>query len=211
MTLVCWVRRTWLRRRFTRQRRMRLRAFCRGTSAYAVLVRGAHQPPPTPTDISSDPKVLRHPFRDRGQPLPQRWRARRIKRPRRRPGRRHRPRAPDCGGGPPCMPLCFWAAQTSVVALDASVGTGTPHTATIEIQRACQPHVVDRMLDGLVSDDHKTARSSSLPMTCLHLRRGSVLAHCCRGSVLGTSWLRILGPVIWTMGKRVGCPGRPVS
>jgi hypothetical protein len=40
------------------------------------------------------------------------------------------------------MQLCFWAAQTSVVALDASVGTGTPHTATIEIQRACQPHVV---------------------------------------------------------------------
>ena len=52
------------------------------------------------------------------------------------------------------MPLCFWAAQTSVVALDASVGTGTPHTATIEIQRACQPHVVGRMLDSLVSDDH---------------------------------------------------------
>ena len=52
------------------------------------------------------------------------------------------------------MPLCFWAAQTSVVALDASVGTGTPHTATIEIQRACQPHVVDRMLDDSVSDNH---------------------------------------------------------
>ena len=154
MTLVCWVRRTWLRRRFTRQRQMRLRAFCRGTSAYAVSVRGARQPPPTPTDISSDPKVLRHPFRDRGQPLPKRWRARRIKHPRHRPGRRHRPRAPNCGGGPPCMPLCFWAAQTSVVALDASVGTGTSHTATIEIQRTCQPHVVDRMLDGLVSDNH---------------------------------------------------------
>ena len=154
MTLVCWVRRTWLRRRFTQQRRMRLRAFCRGTSAYAVSVRGARQPPPTPTDISSDPKVLRHPFRDCGQPLPQRRRARRIKRPHRRPGWRHRPRAPDFGGGPPCMPLCFWAAQTSVVALDASVGTGTPHTATIEIQRACQPHVADRMLDGLVSDNH---------------------------------------------------------
>jgi hypothetical protein len=59
MTLVCWVRRTWLRHRFTRQRRMRFRAFCRGTLAYAVSVRGARQPPPTPTDISSDPKVLR--------------------------------------------------------------------------------------------------------------------------------------------------------
>ena len=54
------------------------------------------------------------------------------------------------------MPLCFWAAQTSVVALDASVGTGTPHTATIEIQCACQPHVVDRIFDDSESDDNAT-------------------------------------------------------
>ena len=54
------------------------------------------------------------------------------------------------------MPLCFWAAQTSVVALDASVGTSTPHTATIEIQRACQPHVVDRIFDDSESDDNAT-------------------------------------------------------
>jgi hypothetical protein len=113
-TLVCWVRRTWLRRRFTQQRRMRLQAFCRGASAYAV------------SDVSSDPKVLRHPFRDRGQQLPQWRRTRQLNRPCRRPGWRHRPRAPDFGGGPRCMPLCFWAALTSVVALDAGVGTGTP-------------------------------------------------------------------------------------
>jgi hypothetical protein len=170
MTLVCWVRRTWLRCRFTQQLRMRLRAFCRGTSAYAVSVRGARQPPPTPTDISSDPKVLRHPFRDRGQPLPQRRRARRLNRPRRRPGRRHRPRAPDNGGGPPCMPLCFWAAQTSVVALDASVGTGIPHTATIEIQRVCQPHVVYRIFDESESDDNATP-SVMLADSFEHVRR----------------------------------------
>ena len=123
-TLVCWVRRTWLRRRCIQQQRMHLQAFCREASAYAVSVRGAHQP---------SPKNLRHPFRDRGQQLPQRRRARRLKRPRRHPGRRHRPRPPDFGGGPGCMPLCFWAAQTSMVALDAGVGTSTPHTATLEI------------------------------------------------------------------------------
>jgi hypothetical protein len=195
-TLVCWVRRTWLRRRFIQQRRMRLHAFCRGASAYAVSVWGAHQPSPTPTDISSDPKVLRHPFRDRGQQLPQRRRARRLNRPRRRPGRRHRPRAPDFGGGPRCMPLCFWAAQTSVVALDAGVGTGTPHTATIEIQRVCQPHVVDRIFDDSKSDDNATPSVISqihlkmfdAPLNCLHFRRGSVLVlvHFRRGSVLDT-------------------------
>jgi hypothetical protein len=188
-TLVCWVRRTWLRRRFTQQRRMRLRAFCRGTSAYAVLVRGARQPPPTPTDISSDPKVLRHPVRDRGQPLPQRRRARRLNRPRRHPGWRHRPRAPDCGGGPPCMPLCFWAAHTSVVALDASVGTGTPHTATIEIQRACQPHVVDRILDDLVPDNHTNPSVELVTYDLFVFAQRKCIGTLCRGSVLGTSRL----------------------
>ena len=50
------------------------------------------------------------------------------------------------------------------------------------------------------------------PLNCLHFCRGSVLVlvHFHRGSVLDTIWLRIMGPVIWTMGKRVGCPGRPV-
>ena len=50
------------------------------------------------------------------------------------------------------------------------------------------------------------------PLNCLHFCRGSilVLVHFRRGSVLDTIWLRIMGPVIWTMGKRVGCPGRPV-
>ena len=54
------------------------------------------------------------------------------------------------------MPLCFWAAQTSMVALDAGVGTSTPHTATLEIQRKCQPHIVDRIFDDSESDDNAT-------------------------------------------------------
>ena len=155
-TLQCWKRRIWLSRWFAqqaqlRQKRHRLRLLCRGASAYARSVRGDRQPPPTPTEKSSDPKVFNHPFRSRGQPLPPRKMRRRHKRPRRRPGRRHRPRAPDSGGGPLCMPLCFWATQTVVAASVLFVGATRskfipylpPHTAATIIQRAYRSHCVD--------------------------------------------------------------------
>ena len=155
-TIQCWKRRIWLSRWFAqqaqlRQKRHRLRLLCRGASAYARSVRGDRQPPPTPTEKSSDPKVLNHPFRSRGQPLPPRKMRRRHKRPRRRPGRRHRPRAPNSGGGPLCMPLCFWATQTVVAASVLFVGATRskfipylpPHTAATIIQRAYRSHCVD--------------------------------------------------------------------
>ena len=77
ITLQCWKRRIWLNRWFAlqaqqRQKRLRLRMLCRGASAYAVSVRGDRRPSPPPTDKSFDPQVLRHPFRDRGLPVP-RW------------------------------------------------------------------------------------------------------------------------------------------
>jgi hypothetical protein len=74
-TLFCWVRRTWLHCWFDQHRRKRLQMLCRGASVYAALVRGDRQPPPTLTNKTSNSKVLHHPFRDRGQPLPQRRRA----------------------------------------------------------------------------------------------------------------------------------------
>jgi hypothetical protein len=74
-TLFCWVRHTWLRCWFDQHRRKRLQTLCCGASAYAASVRGDRQPPPTLTNKNSDPKVLRHPFRDRGQLLPQRRQA----------------------------------------------------------------------------------------------------------------------------------------
>ncbi len=79
--LQCWKWRIWLRRWFDqlatfKQKRLRLQALCRGTSAYASLVWGCRCPPPTPTKKTSDPKVLRHPFCTRGQPLPPRKRGR---------------------------------------------------------------------------------------------------------------------------------------
>jgi hypothetical protein len=90
-TIQCWKRRIWLDRWFAqqalqRQKCLRLQLLCRGALAYAVSVRGDRQPPPTPTDKTSDPKVLRHPFRDRGLPLPRRRRARQTNPPRCRPG-----------------------------------------------------------------------------------------------------------------------------
>jgi hypothetical protein len=79
-TLQCWKRCIWLDRWFSqqylqRQKRLRLQSLCRGASAYAMLVRGDRLPPPTPTDKHPDPKVLHHPFRERGLPLPPRRRA----------------------------------------------------------------------------------------------------------------------------------------
>jgi hypothetical protein len=77
--LQCWKRCIWLCRWFNqqatlKQKRLRLQALCRGALAYASLVWGYRRPPPTPTKKTSDPKVLRHPFHTRGQPLPPRKR-----------------------------------------------------------------------------------------------------------------------------------------
>jgi hypothetical protein len=114
-----------------------------------------------PTNKPSNPKVLHHPFRTRGQPLPPRKRARQHKRPHCCPGQRHQPHAPDSedsGGGPQCIPLCFWAAQTSVAALDLGVGIGRsafetylpPHTAATAIKCTYCSHVVNKLTDNQV-------------------------------------------------------------
>jgi hypothetical protein len=112
ITLQCWKRRIWLSCWFSQQaeqcqRRLCLCSLCHCASAYALLVWGNCQPPPTPTNKTSDPKVLRHPIQDRGLLLPQRRRAHQNNCPCCCPGRRHWPRAPDSGGGLLCMPLIF--------------------------------------------------------------------------------------------------------
>jgi len=145
--LQCWKQRIWLCRWFNqqallKQKRLRLQALCRGASTNTSSVRGNRRPPPTPAEKTFDPKVLNHPFRTRGQPLPPRKMRRRHKRPRRRPGQRHRPRAPDSGGGPSCMPLIFWAAQTMAASNILGVGETTltiyisPTSAASKIQQA---------------------------------------------------------------------------
>jgi hypothetical protein len=70
-TIQCWKQRIWLNCWFAqqalqRQERLRLQLLCHGALAYAVLVWGNCQPSPTPTNKTSNPKVLRHPFWDRG-------------------------------------------------------------------------------------------------------------------------------------------------
>jgi hypothetical protein len=55
---------------------------------------------------------------------------------------------PDSGGGPLCMPLCYWATQTAVAPIDRCVGLGRlaltpylpPHQAATVIQRAYLSH-----------------------------------------------------------------------
>ena len=60
--LQCWKRRIWLccwfdQQATLKQKRLRLQALCRGTSAYASSVWGCRRPPPTLTEKTSDPKV----------------------------------------------------------------------------------------------------------------------------------------------------------
>jgi hypothetical protein len=79
-TLQCWKRRIWLdcwfaQQALQHQKHLRLQLLCRGASAYAVSVRGDHQPPPTLSNKTSNPKVLCHPFWDHGLPLPRRRQA----------------------------------------------------------------------------------------------------------------------------------------
>ncbi len=127
--LQCWKRCIWLccwfgQQATLKQKRICLQALCRGASTYVSLVQGNCYLPPPPTKKSSNPKVLNHPFRTRGQPLPPRKMRRRHKPPRCCPGWRHRPRAPNPGGRPSCMPLVFWATQT--MAASSLLGGGEP-------------------------------------------------------------------------------------
>ncbi len=56
------------------------------------------------------------------------------------------------------MPLCFWAAQTSVAASNLGVGIGRlalttyfpPHTAATAIQRAYRSQIVDKSIGNQV-------------------------------------------------------------
>jgi hypothetical protein len=153
-TIQCWKRRIWLDCWFAQQalqcqKCLRLQLLCRGALAYAVSVWGDCRPTPTPTDKTSDTKVLRHLFWDCDLPLPQRRRARQNNCPCRHPGRRHWTRASDSGGGLLCMPLCFWAAQSAVAASELCLGTGRslfspylpPHTAATAIQCVYRSYV----------------------------------------------------------------------
>ncbi len=85
----------------------------RGTPCWFGVI--ADHLPPRPTNpLTQRSSVI--PSGYRGLPLPQRRRARRNDCPRCRPGQRNQPRAPNSGGGPLCMPLCFWATLTVVAA-----------------------------------------------------------------------------------------------
>ncbi len=123
ITLHCWKRRIWLSPWFSqqalqRQKPLHLQSLGCGALAYNVSFQDDRCPPPTPPDRTSDPKVLCHPFRDRSCPLPQRRWAQQSNHTHCHLGQRHWSRAPNSGGGPLCMPLCFWATQTVVAALD---------------------------------------------------------------------------------------------
>ncbi len=88
-----------------------------------MLVRGNRRPPPTPTNTSSDPKLLHHPFWVRGLALPWQKQTRHKTCCRQHTGWRIWPHAPEDGGGLLCIPLCFWAAQFAVGASELCIGT----------------------------------------------------------------------------------------
>jgi hypothetical protein len=64
-----------------------------------MSVWGDHQPPPTPTHKTSNPKVLHRPFQDCGLPLPRRRQDQQNNCPCRHPGQRHWPVLPILEGG----------------------------------------------------------------------------------------------------------------
>jgi hypothetical protein len=153
-TLQCWKRRIWLDRWFAaqaqlRQKRLRIRMLCCGASAHAVPVRG-HRRGPTPTDKPFDPKVARHPFRDRGSPppLPERHKrnccCRHRCRRRRGLGQRVLTLAPDAvREGSLCMPAALWATQNAVAAQFNCAGKENSKpslTATTAIQHASRQY-----------------------------------------------------------------------
>jgi hypothetical protein len=154
-TIFCWIPLIQLHCGFLLQHQKCIKALCCGTLLYAVSVLGNRSSPPPPTNTSSDPKILRHLFRERGQPLPWQRQTRRKTCCHLRKGWRIRPCASDNKGGPLCMPLCFWAAQTAVAASELCVGTGRsmfspylpPHTAATAIQRV-YPSSVDKESEG---------------------------------------------------------------
>jgi hypothetical protein len=73
--LQCWKRRIWLccwisQQAKLKQKHLCLKTLCRGASDYARLVRVNCRPPLTPTNKTSNPKALRHPFHTHVQTLP---------------------------------------------------------------------------------------------------------------------------------------------
>ncbi len=120
----CWVRHIQLSCWFIQQRWRHLQALSCSALACTVSAWGNCWPPPTPTDNTSNPKVLRHLFWIQGLPIPWRRQAWRYTCPHGPLGWKNHPRAPEDGGGLLCMPFCFWATQTAVAALDLCAGIG---------------------------------------------------------------------------------------
>ncbi len=192
------------------QKHLRLQLLCRGTLAYAMSVWGNRQPPLTWTNKTSDPKVLHHPFWDRGLPLPWRRRAWQNNHPCCCPGQRHWPRAPDSGGGPLCMPLCFWATQTALAALGLFWGAGRskftsflpPHSAATFFQHAYQSHVsIKYPMRALLA-------CINASMACSEACSNAHIAHF--NAELAKLDAR-MACFDANLGEHVGCSGRPVS
>ena len=90
----CTIQRTVIRFCFIKRlrERVRIRFLCRGASTHAKTVKAQRPPSPQATKLAplhpappSKPNHLKHPFCDRGLPLPKRKRRQRNRRPRMRP------------------------------------------------------------------------------------------------------------------------------
>ncbi len=145
--LQCWKWHIWLCCWFNQQAQLKQKCLCLqtlhcGASTYARLVGVNLCPPLTPTNKTSNPKALHHPVRTHGQSLPLWKRVQWHNPPRCCLSWRHQPRAPDLDGGPLCMSLIFWAAQTKAAKSLIGVGeidsTFTPYISPISTTSSIQ-------------------------------------------------------------------------
>jgi hypothetical protein len=202
----CTIQRTVIRYCFIKRlrERVRIRFLCRGASTHAKTVKAQRPPSPQATKLAplhpappSKPNHLKHPFCDRGLPLPKRKRRQRNRRPRMRPPQHCRsaaytdattndpsiiasstyPPIPSTDrimqyhNHPPspttCLPLCFWSAQTTAAVQDPTIGL----PSTVQLPALRLPADAAQTIQQLYRRWHQTKRQHSSAQTIQQLYR----------------------------------------
>jgi hypothetical protein len=127
------------------------------------------------------------------------------------PSQRHWPHAPSSAGeGLLCMPLCFWATQTAVAALDlgARIGRLSFEPYLPSIMAAA---VIQQTFCSYLNYGWEWWRKLSWAGYALELKMNRAMCNLWDSNNFVFLVCTAIGSVVWTMDKRVGCRGRPFS